>query len=262
LNQYIERALRLTTKELSSKTKSDTGYTFLHALAGFTRDRAVLRDQLVAVLLAGRDTTAGCLSWTLWELARRPEIVRKLRAEILEKVGPEGGRRPTYEDLKDMPYLKDVINESLRLYPVVPFNLRIALRDTTLPRGGGPDGTLPIPILKDTPIGYSVLVMQRDRNLYPSTEEGFPDPLEFCPERWENWHPKSHYYIPFNAGPRICVGQRFALTEIAYVLCRMFQKYDRVESRMGDLDGQEPRLKADITLRPMHGVKVAFREAK
>lgn len=63
INSYIEKTLSLSPEDLASKGKSDAGYTFLHALAGFTRDRAVLRDQLIAVLLAGRDTTACTLSW-------------------------------------------------------------------------------------------------------------------------------------------------------------------------------------------------------
>jgi cytochrome P450 len=101
---YIEQALRLSPEELSTKTKSEEGYTFLHALASFTRDRKVLRDQLVAVLLAGRDTTASTLSWTFYELARHPQIVKKLREEIIEHVGLE--RPPTYSNLKNMKYLQ------------------------------------------------------------------------------------------------------------------------------------------------------------
>jgi cytochrome P450 len=101
---YIEQALRLSPEELATKTKSEEGYTFLHALASFTRDRKVLRDQLVAVLLAGRDTTASTLSWTFYELARHPQVVKKLREEIIEHVGLE--RPPTYSDLKNMKYLQ------------------------------------------------------------------------------------------------------------------------------------------------------------
>jgi cytochrome P450 len=101
---YIEQALRLSPEELATKTKSEEGYTFLHALASFTRDRKVLRDQLVAVLLAGRDTTASTLSWTFYELARHPRVVKKLREEIIEHVGLE--RPPTYSDLKNMKYLQ------------------------------------------------------------------------------------------------------------------------------------------------------------
>lgn len=259
INKYIDRALRLSPEELASKSKDDHGYTFLHALAGFTRDRKVLRDQIIAVLLAGRDTTASTLSWALYELGRYPHAVAKLRAEILSTVGPD--ETPTYEHLKNMPYLKSILNETLRLYPSVPFNVRIALKDTTLPRGGGPDGTEPLPVLKDSPVAYSTLVMQRRSDLYPPVSEKFADPQIFSPERWAHWFPKPHDYIPFNAGPRICIGQQFALTEMSYTLCRMFQRYERVVSYMKEIDGGKPLLKADIVLSPGQGVKVAFWEA-
>lgn len=101
---YIEDALSLSPEELEKRTKTDEGYTFLHALASHTRDRKVLRDQLVAVLLAGRDTTASTLSWLFYELSLKPEVVRKLRAEILDRVGPT--KRPSYEDLKNLKYLQ------------------------------------------------------------------------------------------------------------------------------------------------------------
>jgi cytochrome P450 len=258
VNVYIERALRLSPAELESKAKGDAGYTFLHALAGFTQDRKVLRDQLVAVLLAGRDTTASTLSWTLYELARHPQCVRRLKEEILSVVGPD--RTPTYADLKSMKYLQNVMNETLRLYPAVPFNVRLALHDTTLPRGGGPTGDQPIAVLKDTPIGYSTLVMQRRADLYPPASDTFADPAVFSPERWYTWQPKPWQYIPFNGGPRICIGQQFALTEMGYVLTRLFQRFERIESHMFGVDGGNPTLKAEIVIQPGDGVKVAFWE--
>ena len=181
-DRYIDQALALPPDELEKKTKSDEGYTFLHAIAAYTRDRQVLRDQLVAVLLAGRDTTAVTLSWLFYELSQQPKIVAKLREEILGRVGEH--RQPTYDDLKSMRYLNHTINETLRLYPVVPYNVRVALQDCTLPHGGGPDGSEPIGITKDTPIGYSTFVMQRRADIYPSKESGFPDHLAFVPERW------------------------------------------------------------------------------
>jgi cytochrome P450 len=256
INFYIERALALDPEELNSKAKSDKGYTFLHELASFTRDRKVLRDQIVAVLLAGRDTTASTLSWVIYELSRHPHAVKKLREEILSTIGKDA--MPTYEHLKNMPYLKAILNETLRLYPSVPFNVRLALKDCTLPRGGGRDGREPLPVLKDTPVAYSTLVMQRRADLYPPISDKFADPEVFSPERWANWHPKPHDYIPFNAGPRICIGQQFALTEMSYVLSRLFQRFERVTSHMYEIDGGSPRLKADIVLSPGQGVKVAF----
>lgn len=160
VGQYIDRALELSQDELEKVSKSDEGYTFLHALASYTRDRAVLRDQIVAVLLAGRDTTAVTLSWLFYELSRHPEIVEKLRSEIESFVGWE--RVPTYDHLKSMRYLQHTLNETLRLYPVVPYNVRVALKDTTLPRGGGPDGTEPIGIAKGE--SHASLAFDREWN--------------------------------------------------------------------------------------------------
>ncbi|GFP52759.1 cytochrome P450 52A12 [Trichoderma asperellum] len=260
VNHFIERALRLSPEELAAHTKSDKDYTFLHELASFTRDPKVLRDQIVAVLLAGRDTTASVLSWAIYELGRHPHAVARLRGEILDTVGED--RLPTYDHLKNMPYLKAVLNETLRLYPAVPFNVRVALKDTTLPRGGGPDGSEPLPVLKDTPVGYSTLVMQRRADLYPPVSDTFADPSVFSPERWAAWHPKPHDYIPFNAGPRICIGQQFALTEMSYTLCRIFQRFERVQSFMHEIDGGDPLLKSDIVLSPGQGVHVAFWEPR
>ncbi|GJN72923.1 cytochrome P450 52A11 [Purpureocillium lilacinum] len=259
IHKFIERTLRMAPSEFD-KTKSDKSYTFLHELARFTRDPKVIRDQVIAVLLAGRDTTAGTLSWAIYELARHPEALAKLRNEILDTVGPD--KPPTYEHLKNMSYLKAVLNETLRLYPSVPFNVRLALKDTTLPRGGGPDGSEPLPVLKDTPIGYSTLVMQRRPDLYPPVSDTFADPGVFSPDRWAHWHPKPHEYIPFNAGPRICIGQQFALTEMSYVLVRMFQRFSHVESHMQAIDGGSPMLKTDIVLSPGQGVHVAFFQAE
>lgn len=161
-----------------------------------------------------------------------------------------------------MKYLQNVMNETLRMYPAVPFNVRLALQDCTLPRGGGPDGSQPVAILKDTPIGYSTLLMQRRDDLYPPASETFAPADQFSPDRWFHWQPKPWQYVPFNGGPRICIGQQFALTEMGYVLTRLFQRFERVESFMQDVDGGNPTLKAEIVIQPGDGVKVAFWEAK
>ena len=95
----------------------------------------------------------------------------------------EGGLpRFDYNLLMKQPLLQSVLNETLRLYPVVPYNVRLALKDTTLPTGGGPNGDQPIGILKGTPIGYSTLVMQRRADNYPGPETGFADPTHYVPE--------------------------------------------------------------------------------
>ncbi|KAF2671178.1 cytochrome P450 alkane hydroxylase-like protein [Microthyrium microscopicum] len=251
---FIESALALSADELEKRTKSDEGYTFLHAIAGYTRERKVLRDQLVAILLAGRDTTACTLSWLFYELSLKPEVVKKLRAEIMSRVGPTN--EPSYEDLKSMKYMQHCLNEILRIYPIVPFNVRVALKDTTLPHGGGADGLQPIGILEGTPVGYSTYLMQHREDIYPSVESGFPPIEEFVPERWDNWTPKAWTYVPFNGGPRICIGQQFALTEMGYTITRILQRYSSIQNRMSE----PPMLKADIVLQPGSGVQLAFFE--
>jgi cytochrome P450 len=207
IEPYITQALSMTPSELEQKSsKSDT---FVHALARFTRSRKVIRDQLMAILLAGRDTTASSLSWAFLELARNPRVVQKLRTEIADNLG-SSGRQPNYQDIKDMKYLTYIINETLRLYPVVPYNVRHSLVDTTLPHGAGPNGLDPVGVKANTAVAYSTLMMHRRRDLYPPISETFPyDAADWVPERWATWTPKSWQFIPFNGGPRICIGQNF-----------------------------------------------------
>ncbi|KAJ0304183.1 hypothetical protein COL516b_006073 [Colletotrichum fioriniae] len=253
IHPFIQEALALPPSELEKLSKSDKDFTFLHNIARFTRDPKVIRDQLVAILLAGRDTTAATLSWTLYELSRYPATYAKLRAEILTTLGPK--RAPTYEDLKSMKYLTNCLQETLRLYPAVPFNVRSALTTTTLPgRNGNPD----IAVIEGDSVVYSTLAMQRRRDLYPEVSETFADPAIYSPERWEHWQPKPWQYVPFNGGPRICVGQNFANTEMAYTMARILQKFDKLEYR-GDWNAQV--IRAEIVGAPGHGVPIALFEA-
>lgn len=92
----------------------------------------------------------------------------------------------------------------LRLYPSVPINSRTALRNTILPKGGGPKGDKPILLRKGMAVGYSPYIMHRRRDLYG------PDADEFSPERWQNKLEKKigWGYIPFNGGPRVCLGRK------------------------------------------------------
>jgi cytochrome P450 len=221
-------------------------YVFLTELVKATRDPKQLRDELLNILLAGRDTTASLLSHTFHVLAQRPDIFKKLRFEV----DSLNGELPTYETLKSMKYLKYILNESLRLYPVVPTNGRYANKDTVLPRGGGPDGLSPIFIPKGLTVVYSVYTMHRRTDIFG------PDALDFRPERWapeEGLRP-GWAYLPFNGGPRICVGQQFALAEASYAIVRLLQEFERVEDRDGE--GLVPQL--GLTMASANGVKVAM----
>ena len=195
-------------------------YIFLHELLNQTQDPYTLRSELLNVLLAGRDTTAGLLSNTWHVLARRPDIWNKLRHEV----DALDGKQPDYAQIKDMKYLKYVLNESLRLMPVVPGNNRTATRDTVLPLGGGSDGKSPLFVEAGQIVGYSPWSMHRREDYYGA------DSLDFKPERWEKLRP-GWEYLPFNGGPRICIGQQFALLEASYATIRLMQRFQRVEPR-------------------------------
>lgn len=261
IQPYIERVLTLSTSELDQKLSHQE--TFLDALARFTRDPRVLRDQLVAVLLAGRDTTAGTLSFCLFELSRNPEVVERLRDEIRTRVGVgPSGRKPSYADLKEMKFLNAVLNETMRFYPVVPFNVRHALRPTTLPRGGGPDGRSPVGVRAGTRVIYSTLLLQRDPRHYAEPgSPGYFDPGKWLPQRWvEGWQPKPWYFIPFNGGPRICIGQQFAMIEMAYTVVRILQAFEKVTAvpPTGEEKVRDPSLEFEVTLSPGSELNCVF----
>ena len=122
----------------------DERYIFLHSLAKETGDEKELRDQILHTLVAGRDTTASLMSSTLFVLARRADVWSKLQAEVATL----NGKPPTFEEIKEMKYLRYVLHEVLRLYPVVPINMKVANKDTVLPKGGGEDESAPVLVRK------------------------------------------------------------------------------------------------------------------
>lgn len=207
----IDRAISLTKSDLDELSKSDQDYSFLHSIAAFSKDRRIIRDQVMSVLLAGRDTTAATLSWAVYELSNYPLVWKRLRREILTTLGTN--KSPSYETLKDLTYLKNILNETLRLHPAVPINMREVLKTTTIP---GKPGERDIVLLKGDSVTLHTIGMHQRRDLYPAISENFVDPSIFSPERWEVWTPIPWTYTPFHGGPRTCIGQNFALTEMAF----------------------------------------------
>ena len=185
-HEFIDQFVRLALskdqheKELEKGTGGKEKYVFLEALAQQTCDPIELRSQLFHILLAGRDTTASLLGWLFYCLGRDTARYTKLRNIILKEFGTYENPKPiTFPKLKSCTYLQHCMNETLRIYPVVAANSRTANKDTTLPRGGGPDGKSKIFIPKGTQVEYSVYVMHHRKDIWG------PDAEEFIPERWE-----------------------------------------------------------------------------
>ncbi|KAH0538865.1 hypothetical protein FGG08_004582 [Glutinoglossum americanum] len=212
-NKYVDIALKSAAKKpamASFPPSSEKGgprerFVMLEALAEKTQDRDQLRDQLLQILLAGRDTTASLLSWSFALLAQNPAIFSHLRSSILSTFGsaepPDNSDNPiTFTALKSCRPLSHFISEVLRLYPVLPCNFRVATHNTILPTGGGPDGKSPIAIREGQLVTYSVYVMHRRTDIWGE------DAAEFKPERWEG-RKAGWEYLPFNGGPRICLGR-------------------------------------------------------
>lgn len=237
----------------ASEKKSTDSYVFLDALLQLTRDPIELRSQLLNILVAGRDTTASLLSWTTLLLARHPEVFTKLRETIISTFGTYSHpQNLTFATLKSCHYLQYVMNEVLRLYPIVAFNRRKATCDTTLPRGGGPNGEDPVYVPKGKDVIYTTHIMHRRKDLWG------PDADQFKPDRWAN-RKTGWEYIPFNGGPRICLGQQFALTEVGYVIVRLLQRFDGIE----DVDPtREIRCGLTLTSSPADKVTVRMHQAE
>lgn len=224
VDRFVDEALARREKRKTRKEEEveedGVEYNFLEELAGQTENRVLLRDQVLNVLLASRDTTAALLSNMFYQLARKPEIYAKLRREVL--AGMEG-ELPTEAEMSNMTFLRWCINEALRMYPVVPGNTRESVVDTILPVGGGHDGKSPIFVPKGTPVMYNLRALHYRKDIYGENVD------DFNPDRWDGLRP-GWGFLPFNGGPRICLGQNFALTEASYVTVRMLQSFEKLEA--------------------------------
>jgi cytochrome P450 len=192
IDRFVQKALSQEKEQLGSKSR----YVFLDALAAETRDPVEIRDQLLSILVAGRDTTASLLSFLFLALSQREDVFEKLRQTVVEEFGTyKTPKNITFSSLKACSYLQWCLNETLRLWPTVPLNSRRSTVDTTLPRGGGPDGLSPVFVPKGTEVNYSVYATHRSEILWGE------DANEFKPERWAG-RKTGFEYLPFNGGPR------------------------------------------------------------
>ncbi|PPQ84613.1 hypothetical protein CVT25_015710 [Psilocybe cyanescens] len=195
--------------------------TLLEHLAKNTQDTKILKDELINLLLAGRDTTMCLLTFSVYMLSRYPDVEKRLREEIYAKVGSSGN--PSYDQIRELRYMRAFLNEVLRLYPPVPINFRTNNKPVLLPPTT--PGEKPIYVPANTSCMYTVI------NLHRRTDLWGPDALEFDPDRFlderlqKYFLPNPYIFCPFNAGPRICLGQQLAYNEASFYLVRLLQQF-------------------------------------
>lgn len=180
----------------------------LGALIDAGLDNGVIRDQLLTMLIAGHDTSTALLSWAFYLLGKHPDAMQRARAEVQQVIG---NGLPGIEHAHQLPYLGQVIDEALRMYPPIHLGSRIAARDLEF------DGRQ---IKAGTRVVYSIYLTQH-------MEVYWPSPHVFQPERFATGIKHEPYtFLPFGGGPRNCIGAAFSQVEAKLVLARLLQKFD------------------------------------
>ena len=237
LNRILEGVIR---------HRQSNGYDSASVLANLARSRdedgtgmtdRQLRDEMMTLFFTGHETTALALSWTWYLLAQHPEVADRLEAEIDRVVGP---RTPTFQDLPQLPLVDAVAKEALRLYPPAYGVVREAVKDCEI---GG----------YTIPAGATLAMFQWVVHRDPRY---FDRPDEFIPDRWNDDFVKSLprcAYFPFGVGPRVCIGNTFALAEVPLLVAMIARKF-----RFTLVPGHPVLLSPSLTLRPRKGIKVTL----
>ncbi len=202
---------------------------------GRAMDDQEIADNLLTCIVAGHETTAVALTWSLYLLAGHPEV----EARVVEEIGRvTGGGALGAEHVAALAYTRQVVQEAMRLYPPAPLVARAAAKDVRL-------GELVIP--EGTPTYVPVYAVHRHAALWRDPDAFNPD--RFLPEAVADRH--RYAYLPFGAGPRICIGASFAMLEAVAILATMVQSF-----RLTMAPGPVPVPRQRITLRPQGGLRM------
>ncbi|XP_062560958.1 cytochrome P450 4d1-like [Armigeres subalbatus] len=259
LHGYTDNVIKFRRRELTNKThdkrtdSDDFGSRRKDAFLDMLLQTSIngkpltdleIREEVDTFMFEGHDTTASAVVFTLFNIAKHPAIQQKVYDEIESILGKDPLKPIALSDLHDLSYLEMVIKETLRLYPSVPLIGRRCVEETTI------EG-------KTVPAGANIIIgvffMGRDPNY-------FENPLEFIPERFsgetsvEKFNP--YKYIPFSAGPRNCIGQKFALNEMKSVISKLLRHYEFI---LPAGNTNEPLLASELILKPHHGVPLQIR---
>ncbi|XP_018399269.1 PREDICTED: cytochrome P450 4g15 [Cyphomyrmex costatus] len=199
-----------------------------------------VKEQVDTIMFEGHDTTAAASSFFLSIMGCHPDIQEKVIQELDDIFG-DSDRPVTFQDTLEMKYLERCLMETLRMYPPVPIIARTIKTDLKLASG---DYTIPA----GSTVVVTTFKMHRQPHIYPNPEVFNPD--NFLPEKTAN----RHYYafVPFSAGPRSCVGRKYAMLKLKIILSTIMRNY-RIKS---DIKESDFRLQADIILKRAEGFKI------
>lgn len=217
--------------------------------------RKFLRDIVISFILAGKDSTSTALTWFFWLIAGHPQCERLIYGELAAAVKASPTGLPTdfsYDELKKLNYLHAALSESLRLFPPVPINSRLAVADDILP-----DGTY---VGKGWFADYSAYAMGRMEKLWG------PDCREFKPERWLNidgvFQPSDQFKFPvFHSGPRMCLGKDMAYLQMKSIAAAVMYEFE-IEVVDGGGDAQkmiDPPYTLSLLLKMRGGLPVRMK---
>ena len=250
IDRHVERALNETKEERQIETDLDgpkvrKRYVLLDELAKQIRDPVQLRYQVLGVFLPAHITTSVLVGNVLFELARHPHLWTRLRQDSLQVHNED----LDFEKLKSLAEFRYVVLETIRLIGPAARVVRVAIRDTVLPSGGGPDGTSPVFVARGTDVSLGTWGVQHDRDIWGE------DVQEFKPERWRDrkvyWD-----FVPFSGGPRICPAQQQVLTYAIYILVRLTQRFESIENHDSTMEYLQ---RFTLAFESGNGVKIALR---
>ncbi|XP_016452190.1 alkane hydroxylase MAH1-like [Nicotiana tabacum] len=251
IGNYISKKRDKLLKMESELKLEDEGFDLLTfylkegQYMGVNCDDKFLRDTILNLMIAGRDTTSSALTWFIWLVTQNPQVEKKLREEINSVIPKEevgNWRLFNVHELNKLVYLHGALCDSLRLYPPVPFQHKEPLQEDMLPSGHKVH-----PKLK---ILFSLYAMGRMESIWGK------DCLEFKPERWISErgtikHEPSYKFLAFNAGPRTCLGKEVAFNQMKAVAATIIHNY-----QVQVVEGHPIKPNTSIILYMRHGFKV------
>lgn len=234
--QYGQAMQSLITAKRESGTDDPDILSMLMRVQDEETQEKLSEEELLGhvgvIFIAGHETSANALTWTLLLLSQHPQIMSDLLDELEAELQ---GEPPTLEQLKRLPLLERVIKESMRVLSSVPWNGRVTAKETELCGYHLPKGT-------------EVFVSISQTHHMP---ELFPNSEDFDPSRWETINPTAYEYNPFSAGPRICIGAGFAMMEIKVILAMLLRRY-----RLEFVPNNPIDRAGTIVMRPKYGLSM------